>query len=167
MRFSTVTHRSYGKEAGQVLVLGQGDVGQLGHGEDVLQRKKPSLVSLPEKTVQVVAGGMHTVCLSESGHVRDAVALTFHLWLFHLQNKLPRFLILQVYTFGCNDEGALGRETTGVGSEMVPGKVLLDEKVVQVSAGDSHTAALTDDGTVFIWGAFRVSHTSMFNAFLT
>lgn len=71
MHFSTVTHRSYGKEAGQVLVLGQGDVGQLGHGEDVLQRKKPSLVSLPEKTVQVVAGGMHTVCLSESGHVRD------------------------------------------------------------------------------------------------
>lgn len=43
---------------------------------------------------------------------------------------------------------------------MVPGKVLLDEKVVQVSAGDSHTAALTEDGTVFIWGAFRVSHSS-------
>lgn len=123
-----VSHRSYGKEAGQVLVLGQGDVGQLGHGEDVLQRKKPSLVSLPEKTVQVVAGGMHTVCLSESGHV---------------------------YTFGCNDEGALGRETTEEGSEMVPGKVSLEEKVVQVSAGDSHTAALTEDGTVFIWGAFR------------
>lgn len=76
MYFSTVTHRSYGKEAGQVLVLGQGDVGQLGHGEDVLERKKPSLVSLPEKTVQVVAGGMHTVCLSESGHVRDRVALS-------------------------------------------------------------------------------------------
>lgn len=43
---------------------------------------------------------------------------------------------------------------------MVPGKVPLDQKVVLVSAGDSHTAALTDDGTVFIWGAFRVSHTS-------
>lgn len=43
---------------------------------------------------------------------------------------------------------------------MVPGKVGLDEKVVQVSAGDSHTAALTEDGAVFIWGAFRVSHSS-------
>lgn len=43
---------------------------------------------------------------------------------------------------------------------MAPGKVSLDEKVVQVSAGDSHTAALTEEGTVFIWGAFRVSHTS-------
>ena len=40
---------------------------------------------------------------------------------------------------------------------MVPGKVTLDEKVIQVSAGDSHTAALTEDGTVYIWGSFRVS----------
>lgn len=83
-----------------------------------------------------------------------------HLLLLHLQNKLIGFLILQVYTFGCNDEGALGRETTEEGSETVPGKVVLDQKVVQVSAGDSHTAALTEDGTVFIWGAFRVSHSS-------
>lgn len=40
---------------------------------------------------------------------------------------------------------------------MVPGKVILEETVVQVSAGDSHTAALTDDGTVYLWGSFRVS----------
>lgn len=71
---------------------------------------------------------MHTVCLSQSG---------------------------QVYSFGCNDEGALGRDTSVEGSEMVPGKVELQEKVVQVSAGDSHTAALTEDGRVFLWGSFR------------
>lgn len=65
----SVSHRSHGKEAGQVLVLGQGDVGQLGLGEDVIERKKPALVSLPEKTLQVIAGGMHTVCLSDTGHV--------------------------------------------------------------------------------------------------
>lgn len=123
-----VSHRSHGKEAGQVLVLGQGDVGQLGLGEDIVERKKPALVTLPEKIVQIVAGGMHTVCLSDTG---------------------------TVYTFGCNDEGALGRDTTEAGSEMVPGKVALDEKVVQVSAGDSHTAALTEDGTVYLWGTFR------------
>ena len=39
---------------------------------------------------------------------------------------------------------------------MVPGKVDLQEKVVQVSAGDSHTAALTEEGRVFLWGSFRV-----------
>lgn len=41
---------------------------------------------------------------------------------------------------------------------MVPRKVTLEEKVVQVSAGDSHTAALTEDGTVYLWGSFRVSY---------
>nr|XP_020464194.1 regulator of chromosome condensation [Monopterus albus] len=123
-----VSHRSHCKEAGQVLVLGLNDVGQLGLGEEIAQRKKPALLSLPEKIVQVIAGGMHTVCLSDTGHV---------------------------YTFGCNDEGALGRDTTEEGSEMVPGQVTVEEKVVQVSAGDSHTAALTEDGTVYIWGAFR------------
>uniref|UniRef100_A0A3B3U5T9 Regulator of chromosome condensation 1 n=1 Tax=Poecilia latipinna TaxID=48699 RepID=A0A3B3U5T9_9TELE len=123
-----VSHRSHCKEVGQVLVLGQGDVGQLGLGENVTERRKPALLSLPEKMVQVVAGGMHTVCLSETGHV---------------------------YTFGCNDEGALGRDTSEEGSEAVPGKVTLNEKVVQVSAGDSHTAALTEDGSVYICGSFR------------
>lgn len=49
-----------------------GDVGQLGLGEDIFERKKPALVSLPEKLVQVVAGGMHTVCLSDTGNVRDS-----------------------------------------------------------------------------------------------
>ncbi|KAJ8289294.1 hypothetical protein COCON_G00019530 [Conger conger] len=113
---------------GLVLVLGQGDVGQLGLGEDVLERKKPALVSLPEGALQAVAGGMHTVCLSETGNV---------------------------YTFGCNDEGALGRETAEEGAEMLPGKVELSERVVQVSAGDSHTAALTEEGAVYAWGSFR------------
>lgn len=67
--FVSVSHRSHYKEVGQVLVLGQGDVGQLGLGESITERKKPALVSLPEKIVQVVAGGMHTVCLSETGQV--------------------------------------------------------------------------------------------------
>ncbi|XP_063054194.1 regulator of chromosome condensation [Engraulis encrasicolus] len=123
-----VEHRSHGKEKGLVLALGQGDVGQLGLGEDVLERKKPALVTLPEPAVQAVAGGMHTVCLGESG---------------------------KVYTFGCNDEGALGRDTSEEGSEMSPGAVLLEETVVQVSAGDSHTAALTQHGDVYVWGSFR------------
>lgn len=50
----------------------------------------------------------------------------------------------------------MGRDTSEEGSDAVPGLVDLKEKVVQVSAGDSHTAALTEDGHVFIWGAFRV-----------
>ncbi|KAJ0066174.1 hypothetical protein NL108_001407, partial [Boleophthalmus pectinirostris] len=60
-----------------------------------------------------------------------------------------------VYTFGCNDEGALGRDTSEEGSETLPGKVELEQKIVQVSAGDSHSAALTEEGTVYVWGSFR------------
>ncbi|CAH2221737.1 regulator of chromosome condensation isoform X2 [Pelobates cultripes] len=127
-RPKVVTHPSHGTVGGQVLALGQGDVGQLGLGEDVMERKRPALVPLPEEIVQAEAGGMHTVCLGASG---------------------------TIYTFGCNDEGALGRDTAEEGSETTPGKVELSEKVVQVSAGDSHTAALTEDGRVFIFGSFR------------
>lgn len=72
--FLSVSHRSHCKELGQVLVLGQGDVGQLGLGESITERKKPALVSLPEKMMQVVAGGMHTVCLSETGQVSGNVS---------------------------------------------------------------------------------------------
>ena len=60
-------------------------------------------------------------------------------------------------TFGCNDEGALGRVTEGSeGAESIPGEVELPGKVIQISAGDSHTAALLEDGRVFAWGTFRV-----------
>ncbi len=60
-------------------------------------------------------------------------------------------------TFGCNDEGALGRVTSEEGSETKPGKLPLCEEIVQLSAGDSHTAALTMNGRVFLTGTFRVS----------
>ena len=56
---------------GQVLLFGQGDVGQLGLGESVLMRKKPALLKGLEGIGlrQVAAGGMHTVLLSDSGEV--------------------------------------------------------------------------------------------------
>lgn len=64
--------------------------------------------------------------------------------------------MLKVLTFGCNDEGVLGRDTSKEGIETIPGEVKLDVKAVQISAGDSHSAALLEDGHVFAWGAFRV-----------
>ena len=70
------------------------------------------------------------------------------------------FVRSQVYTFGCNDEGALGRPIADEDTEpFSPGKVPLADKVVQISAGDSHTAALTDEGKIFVWGTFRVGDT--------
>lgn len=115
---------------GIILVFGQGDVGQLGLGEDVVERMRPAVISALEDVISIAAGGMHNVCLRKNG---------------------------EISTFGCNDEGALGRDTsTKEGSETVPGAVELPGKVIQVTAGDSHSAALLEDGRVFAWGSFRV-----------
>ena len=63
----------------------------------------------------------------------------------------------KVFSWGCNDEGALGRVTEDEDECMSPGEVDIPAKIVQVSAGDSHSAALSDDGKVFVFGIFRVS----------
>jgi len=60
-----------------------------------------------------------------------------------------------VYTWGCNDEKALGRP----GAENVPLKVNLEIPVNGISAGDSHTIAYnTHTNQVFYWGCYRVSN---------
>ncbi|XP_014237356.1 regulator of chromosome condensation [Trichogramma pretiosum] len=119
---------------GKVLTCGQGDVGQLGLGEDVMEKTRFAAVPDHTNIVAIAAGGMHNVCLTKDG---------------------------KVITFGCNDEGALGRATTEEGSETVPGFVDLPASVIQVTAGDSHSAALLEDGRVFVWGSFRDSHGTM------
>jgi len=115
---------------GQVLTVGQGDTGQLGLGEDVMEKTRPGLVESLENAVDAVAGGMHTAVLDIEG---------------------------KVWTFGCNDEGSLGREVAEEEECFVPGLVELEGKVVMLSAGDSHTAALTEEGNVWAWGTFRDS----------
>ena len=50
--------------------MGQGDMGQLGLGEELMERKKPHPVGGALECVKVVCGGMHTVALSEDGKVR-------------------------------------------------------------------------------------------------
>lgn len=93
----------------------------LGLGDDQPSEiKKPRRVPIfdvggvhPARSIlKVVCGGMHTVALSNLG---------------------------KVFTWGCNDEGALGRE----GPENVPMEVAnsLNVPVTDVSAGDSHTIA--------------------------
>lgn len=45
---------------------------------------------------------------------------------------------------------------------MIPGKVDGLPTIIQVCAGDSHTAALSDDGRVFAWGNFRVCFSTVY-----
>merc|ERR1711871_1757049 len=58
------------------------------------------------------------------------------------------------FTWGCNDEGSLGRE----GDESLlymPGAVSLPEKVTCVAAGGSQTFAVTLSGKVYGWGCYK------------
>lgn len=124
------------RAVGRALTCGQGDMGQLGLGDDEskFERKRPALIEKIANVVDVQAGGMHNLVLTHDG---------------------------RVFSFGCNDEGALGRDSSEEGSEFEPSPVDLPGKVLKISAGDSHSACLLEDGRVFAWGSFRDSHGNM------
>ena len=101
----------------------------MGLGEDVLERSLPGKLSFfdDKNIVQVACGGLHNLALGADG---------------------------KVYSWGCNDQKALGRE----GNEMTPGLVegFKNQYIVKVAAGDSVSVALSSNGKVFSWGTFRV-----------
>lgn len=148
-----------------VFVFGEGSSGELGLGTskkaiDVKRpRLNPNLAADKVGVVQIAAGGMHVIALTHD-------------------NK--------ILTWGVNDQGALGRDTTWEGGlrdvedeedsdsddegdsgmnphESTPTAISEDAfpgdpVFVQVAAGDSTSFALTDDGHVWGWGTFRVSN---------
>lgn len=146
-----------------VYVFGEGSSGELGLGtrKNAVDVKRPRLnPNLPADkvgVVQIAAGGMHVLALTHD-------------------NK--------VLSWGVNDQGALGRDTTWEGGlkdiddaesddsddddaglnphESTPAAVEFTDLpegtlFTQVVAGDSCSFALTDDGKVYGWGTFRVS----------
>lgn len=128
--------RLTGDECGSVLVVGNGDCGQLGLGEeddDVRDTLKP--LPLPTlgsamRVSQLICGGLHTGALTLDG---------------------------RLFTWGCNDDEALGR----AGTESVPMLVeggLVGRRVTLATAGDSHMTALTSEGQVFAWGTYKDSN---------
>ena len=146
-----------------VFVFGEGSSSELGLGtaKNAIDVKRPRLNPLLSAkdvgVVQIAAGGMHAAALTHD-------------------NK--------ILTWGVNDSGALGRNTNWEGGlkdmddndsdasddsdsglnpyESIPTQVPASNfpegtTFVKLSAGDSHTLALTDDGLVYGWGVFRVS----------
>ncbi|OLN97866.1 Protein pim1-like protein 1 [Colletotrichum chlorophyti] len=150
-----------------VYVFGEGSSGELGLGSKKLDGKKvidvkrprlnPLLSAKDVGVVQIACGGMHSAALTKD-------------------NK--------ILTWGVNDQGALGRDTTWEGGlrdadaeeeddeddddtginprESTPTAIEADNfapdaKFVQLVASDSATFALTEDGRVYGWGTFRSS----------
>jgi regulator of chromosome condensation len=152
------------KEPLKVFLFGEGSSGELGFGatKKAIDVKRPRFnEALSDKNVvRIAAGGMHVVALTKDN---------------------------QILTWGVNDNGALGRDTSHVDvkmrdmdadnsdsdsdddptgglneAEATPTAVSAeyfppDTTFVDVAAGDSCTFALTTEGSVFGWGTFRVS----------
>lgn len=117
------------------LMFGADSCGELGQGKIGISRKSPIQVCMDKPIKQVACGPMHTLSLTEDG---------------------------QVFSYGCNDEGALGRETDGDEElEATPTIVPIEDAIVKITAGDSHSAVLTIRNEVFIWGNFRDEHGSV------
>jgi regulator of chromosome condensation len=124
---------------GVILAFGSGDCAQLGCGADekMRERKKPTLIKSTEKqnVISIAVGSLHNLVLVSPSRA--------------------------VWSWGCNDDQALGRSDDewypaplsgplGKGnSDNLPGGV------VQIGAGASHSIALTATGDVYSWGTYR------------
>ncbi|KAJ2996832.1 Regulator of chromosome condensation [Globomyces sp. JEL0801] len=113
---------------GHVFVVGSGDCAQLGLGPDIFEKERPAKIEYFDDLdiVYIAAGGLHTIALSLSG---------------------------KLYSWGCNDQKALGR--SGEESEPAPVEGLDNEFITSVACGDSVSVALTKFGQVYAWGTFR------------
>uniref|UniRef100_A0A8C7N6K8 HECT and RLD domain containing E3 ubiquitin protein ligase 3 n=1 Tax=Oncorhynchus kisutch TaxID=8019 RepID=A0A8C7N6K8_ONCKI len=112
---------------GQLFTWGQNSSGQLGLGKGEPSTLSPqplkSLSGIP--LAQITAGGDHSFALSLSG---------------------------AVFGWGKNGAGQLGLNDKQDRSVPCHIKFLRSQKVVYISCGDEHTAALTKDGGLFTFG---------------
>ena len=115
---------------GSLFSWGGNDSGQLGVG-DPENKHAPTLVTQLQgkRVVHVAAGEMHTICSTADG---------------------------SVFTWGAGHSGKLGLGDGEESDKLLPTLVrgeLQCKQVVQVAAGDQHSACVTEDGSVCSWGA--------------
>ncbi|KAI8468357.1 MAG: regulator of chromosome condensation 1/beta-lactamase-inhibitor protein II [Monoraphidium minutum] len=118
--------------AKDILSWGSNEYGQLGHGDHALQASDVCSRPMPVKVLhdvmvtQVVCGRFHTVCVTAQS---------------------------QVFAWGHNSAGQLGLGDRRDRHSPTIIDALWALPVVQLAAGDAHSAALTSNGHMFIWGS--------------
>lgn len=120
---------------GFVMTFGNGSAGQLGivdeDGDYPPEKSAPIREANKIKDVKaVIAGSIHSACLRSDG---------------------------KLFTWGCNDDSALGRDATQDGiAEGLAGEVMeIIDPVIEASAGASHMLARTRNGQLYAWGSYR------------
>ena len=115
---------------GNLYSWGDNSAGRLGRDTTGTSDPKPSQVQTTPAGINftsVSAGWGHTAALDSQGNI---------------------------YTWGDNTHGELGRSTVGSTQGNYPGKVDTPTGITftQASAGGSHSVAVSDDGSLYTWG---------------
>ncbi|XP_050541203.1 X-linked retinitis pigmentosa GTPase regulator-like [Daktulosphaira vitifoliae] len=112
---------------GRVFCFGRNTFGQLGLGHKENVYKPNCVKSLkPEKIKHVACGRSHTIVSTENG---------------------------VIYGFGDNSNGQLGQPVSTDGSSIPIQITKFDDNIIQLAAGSHHTAALIENGDVYVWGS--------------
>lgn len=125
-------HSAIIMDSGELFTFGRCTSGQLGLGKmSTLSVESPTMVSALRSKMcrRVSCGETHTAVVTESG---------------------------ALYTFGSNTNGELGHGPPGALDrieEPTLVKALLGERIVDVSCGGNFTAAITDAGDLYTFGA--------------
>ena len=121
---------------GKVYTWGANSIGQLGKGTTDDSNVPICISDISgnilngKNIVEISAGGNHTVVLDDQG---------------------------KVYTWGNNSHGQLGNETNEASLAPIcisdiSGNILKGKNIISISAGESYTLAIDEQGKVYSWG---------------
>ncbi|OQR73389.1 RCC1 and BTB domain-containing protein 1-like [Tropilaelaps mercedesae] len=140
---------------GDVYAWGHNGYAQIGNGQ-TCQVNSPVLISnnIPNPVVEVACGSFHSIARTISGEVTGLIQSLFCVGIACGQTStVAVFENGEVYSWGLNGSGQLGLGNNV--NQMIPAKVegLKNVTVQKVVCGFAHTMALSDEGTLYVWGA--------------
>ncbi|KAL3631116.1 hypothetical protein CASFOL_024100 [Castilleja foliolosa] len=124
-------HSGFISDSGAIFTCGDGSFGQLGHGDYKSECSPKEVSYFGSKQVEQVACGMRHSLVLLRGNVENPV-----------------------YGFGSGKRGQLGVSTDKVKSTSLPQITmgLTNLKIANISSNGDHSAALSDDGSLYTWG---------------
>ena len=117
-------HTAVIKNDNSLYMWGENSKGELGNGKSGYYEYSDTPVKIMDDVRCVSLGFLHSAAITNDG---------------------------SLYTWGCNRNGQLGNGKSGE-SEIEAEPVKIMDNVKYVSVGDEHSAAITEDGSLYMWG---------------